>query len=160
MNASETSDATLPVPPARSGSTPVPILVADDDEGIREALRLVLEDTGYPVVEATTATDALAHLQAATCGHVVLLDWLLPDSTATLLQTIERETASGSLHQHGVVLLAAEHPSRLSDEERSLIGATCLGTLTKPFDLDVLLDAVKRAATRLSATSNTGESGA
>jgi CheY-like chemotaxis protein len=130
--------------------------VADDDDAIREALRLVLEDAGYPVVEATMATDALAHLQAATRSHVVLLDWMLPDITASLLQTIEQETTSGSLRQHGIVLLTAAHPSRLSDEERRLIAATCLGTLTKPFDIGVLLDAVKRAATRLSAASYTG----
>jgi CheY-like chemotaxis protein len=134
------------------GSSTAPILVVDDDVDFREAMRLVLEDKGYSVAEAATATEALMQLQAATRGHIVVLDWRLADRARSLLQALEQERADGPLRQHQVMLLTAMQPSRLSDEERRLIAATCLATLTKPFDLDALYDAVTRAATRLTAS--------
>jgi DNA-binding response OmpR family regulator len=46
------------------------VLVLEDDEGLRASLRLVLEDQGYDVVEATTAEQAL---EAVTGGDVDLM---------------------------------------------------------------------------------------
>jgi DNA-binding response OmpR family regulator len=53
------------------------ILLVEDDEAIRETTRVVLEDEGYAVVEATSGEEALAAYgrQPPDC---VLLDLLLP----------------------------------------------------------------------------------
>src|SRR5262249_60635468 len=59
------------------------ILVAEDDEDLRAALRRLLIDDGYVVVEAATGSAALEYLARAADEHaglpdVVLLDFVLP----------------------------------------------------------------------------------
>ncbi len=54
------------------------LLFIEDDDGIRLALRLALEDEGYSVVEAANATDGLAAFRANDID-LVLLDLRLPD---------------------------------------------------------------------------------
>ncbi len=54
------------------------LLFIEDDDGIRLALRLALEDEGYTVHEAANGTDGLAQF-AAHDVDLVLLDLRLPD---------------------------------------------------------------------------------
>ena len=54
------------------------LLFIEDDDGIRLALRLALEDEGYTVVEAANAADGLAAFRAHDID-LVLLDLRLPD---------------------------------------------------------------------------------
>ncbi len=58
----------------------VRVLIVEDDERIRAAVRLALEDEGYRVDEAATAEDALVRF-ATRPADVVLLDIMLPDLT-------------------------------------------------------------------------------
>ncbi|HEY9556123.1 MAG TPA: response regulator transcription factor [Acidimicrobiales bacterium] len=53
------------------------ILAVEDDERIRTAVKLALEDEGWSVVEASTGEDALAHFQQQP-ADVVLIDIMLP----------------------------------------------------------------------------------
>jgi DNA-binding response OmpR family regulator len=54
------------------------LLFIEDDDGIRLALRLALEDEGYRVVEAADAADGLAAFRTNNVD-LVLLDLRLPD---------------------------------------------------------------------------------
>ena len=54
------------------------ILTVEDDERIRTAVRLALEDEGWTVVEAETGEDALA-IFSQSPTEVVLIDIMLPD---------------------------------------------------------------------------------
>jgi DNA-binding response OmpR family regulator len=55
------------------------ILTVEDDERIRSATRLVLEDEGYDVIEATNGEEALeAFASQAEPPDVVLIDVMLP----------------------------------------------------------------------------------
>src|SRR5690606_19730164 len=54
------------------------LLFIEDDDGIRLALGLALEDEGYTVVEAPTAAEGLAAFRANDVD-LVLLDLRLPD---------------------------------------------------------------------------------
>jgi CheY-like chemotaxis protein len=55
------------------------ILVVDDDPGIRESLREVLEDEGYHVTCMANGQEALDHLKAASPRPcVILLDLMMP----------------------------------------------------------------------------------
>jgi CheY-like chemotaxis protein len=56
---------------------PCSILVADDHDDLREAVRLVLEYFGFAVHTAATGLDALAIAQA-TRPRILLLDMVLP----------------------------------------------------------------------------------
>jgi DNA-binding response OmpR family regulator len=53
------------------------ILAVEDDERIRTAVKLALEDEGWTVAEAATGEDALAHFQQEP-ADVVLIDIMLP----------------------------------------------------------------------------------
>lgn len=54
------------------------LLFIEDDDGIRLALSLALEDEGYSVVQAPTGTDGLRQFEAVQ-PDLVLLDLRLPD---------------------------------------------------------------------------------
>jgi CheY-like chemotaxis protein/anti-sigma regulatory factor (Ser/Thr protein kinase) len=55
-----------------------PVLVVDDDPGVRTLLRRMLEPEGYAVVEAENGRVALEHLRELT-PSVVLLDLMMPE---------------------------------------------------------------------------------
>ena len=68
------------------------LLLVEDDEDLRAALRLTLLDEGYEVVEAATARQTL---QALDRVDVVLLDLTLPDGDG--VQLCRRIRAAGDL---------------------------------------------------------------
>lgn len=53
------------------------ILIADDDEGLRHLLRLVLSREGYEVIEAADGSEALARAYDSN-PSLVLLDVMMP----------------------------------------------------------------------------------
>jgi DNA-binding response OmpR family regulator len=53
------------------------ILVADDDDGLRQLLRLILSREGFEVFEAASGEQALA-LAVAVEPTVILLDVMMP----------------------------------------------------------------------------------
>jgi CheY-like chemotaxis protein len=53
-------------------------MVVDDDRDIREAMRDILEEEGYPVVTAANGAEALALLERTPRPCVVLLDLMMP----------------------------------------------------------------------------------
>jgi GAF domain-containing protein/CheY-like chemotaxis protein/anti-sigma regulatory factor (Ser/Thr protein kinase) len=56
----------------------LPILVVDDDAGVRELLRRILEKDGYSVVEAGNGREALERLGEISPG-LILLDLMMPE---------------------------------------------------------------------------------
>ena len=55
------------------------ILVADDHPVNRRLLQVLLEEEGFPMVEATTGAEALTALNAMTEPCVGLIDWQMPE---------------------------------------------------------------------------------
>jgi two-component system response regulator MprA len=124
------------------------VLVADDDRAIRETIELVLVDAGYKVVLAPDGAEALAELRGATRRYVVLLDHRMPklDGFAVL-----RAVASDArLRERHAYMLVSAIPRLLTNEEVALLSSLAAGVLPKPFDISDLLDAVERAAQRIS----------
>ena len=72
------------------------ILVVDDEAGIRELLREILEDEGYQVKLAENAT-AAREIRAQGRPELVLLDIWMPDSDGI---TLLKEWASSGLLDH------------------------------------------------------------
>jgi DNA-binding NtrC family response regulator len=135
------SPTPLPVP------NHAPILLVDDDEDIREVVTLLLEDAGYAVTALTNVADAQDHLSAASCAHVVLLDFRLAGANAdALLQVIDQDA---TLQRHRFVLMPASSVTQFCDEAQRLIAAYCTEVVSKPFDVEHLLTAVQRASTQL-----------
>jgi CheY-like chemotaxis protein len=107
------------------------VLVVDDDDDIRDAIREILEGEGYRVRSAENGEVALDMIGEAT-PCVVLLDMMMPVmSGPAVLVELERMNCLGSLP---VVVLSAQ-------------GVRCAGVrqvLRKPVTLDLLLEVVGR----------------
>jgi two-component system response regulator AtoC len=113
------------------------ILVVDDEDLVRWGLRQELEHAGYMVDEAATAAAALEQA-AREAPELVLLDYKLPDKTGIeVLRELHR-----TLPRVPVVMITA-HASIGGAVEAMKEGA--YDYLTKPFDVDDVLQAVQRA---------------
>jgi DNA-binding NtrC family response regulator len=122
------------------GTRPV-ILVVDDDAGLRESFRLILEDE-YEVLDAEDGPRALDTVRQ-TPVDLVLLDIRLPDMDG--IEVLERLKAIDE--QVEVILVTAVKTVRTA------VGAMKLGAfdyLTKPFEEDELLAVIRRALERRS----------
>ena len=67
------------------------ILVADDDEGIRETIATILEDEGYLVDQAETGKEAIEKSNIR-FYNVALIDIRLPDMEGTELLSAMKDT--------------------------------------------------------------------
>ena len=112
------------------------ILVVDDDPGVRESFRLMLEDD-YEVLDAGDGATALEVLRV-TQVDLVLLDIRLPEADG--IEVLERIKAL----DEGVEVVLATAVKTV----RTAVAAMKLGAfdyLTKPFEEDELLAGVRRA---------------
>jgi len=123
------------------------VLIVDDDEGIRETLRFILEDAGYTVEDERNGWTALQRLRQSQKPMVVLLDLMMPGmGGAGVLEEI-----AGDCHmvsQFAFVLVTA------SDRTFTRAFANLLATLSvpvigKPWDMECLLQTVATAAGRI-----------
>lgn len=115
------------------------ILVIEDEKGLAEGLRAVLEKNGYTV---DTAYDGISGLDYALCAtyDLILLDIMLPKlGGLDVLSNVRRQNIATP-----VILLTAK-----SEVEDKIAGLDCGADdyLTKPFDTGELLARV-RAHTR------------
>jgi two-component system, NtrC family, response regulator AtoC len=107
------------------------ILVVDDEPGMQQYLRTVLEAGSYEVVTVQSGAEALSRLKEAPAPDVVLLDVLMPDMNG--LRTLEmlQEIHPGLK----VVMLSC------STDPRNVVQAIRSGAadyLTKPFQISEL----------------------
>lgn len=110
------------------------ILVVDDDESIRQIVRLCLTDEGYEVVEAANGEDALEVL-AGTPPNLILLDLRMPVMDGW--EFARRYRLSPGPHAPIVAFVAA------LNVQQEVEGLETAAILSKPFDLDDLLNAVR-----------------
>lgn len=114
------------------------ILVVDDEVGIRELLRDILEDEGYHILLAENAAEAREHRQKAR-PDMVLLDIWMPDCDGV---TLLKEWANGGLLTMPVVMMSG-HATVDTAVEATRIGA--FDFLEKPIALQKLLKTVNAA---------------
>lgn len=113
------------------------VLVVDDDDAIRLLIATILRrERCYDVHTASGGIEALSRM-ALTAYDVVVLDLMMPDvSGADVLESL---ALRDPLHKC-VVLMSAASPI---DVAASVTPNVCL-TLRKPFDIDAMVDAVRR----------------
>lgn len=123
------------------------VLIVDDDEGIRESLRLVLEDAGYVVTDADSGQRALDVLRGSDERLIILLDNFMPNlDGASFLTTLATDEAL--FPRHAYVVITAS-PNALSAETMSFLARTSIPLIHKPFDIEELLIAVEQASQQL-----------
>lgn len=112
-----------------------PILLVEDDQLLRTAVRLLLEDAGYHVQEAATAAEALAAARRKPAA--ILLDLGLPDLPG--LDVVQQLLADADTSTIPIVALTG----RAGKGERKLaIDAGCRDYLVKPVPAAKLLDCI------------------
>ncbi len=123
------------------------ILVVDDEVGIRELLRDILNDEGHQVRLAENAEAARA-ARSLDRPDLVLLDIWMPDTDGI---TLLKEWATNGQLTMPVVMMSG-HGTIDTAVEATKIGA--YDFLEKPIALQKLLHTVGRALKRTEATSN------
>lgn len=123
------------------------IFVVDDDQGLLELLKIVLEDEKYKVLTASNAKDALKKLQTGVQGDLLSVDVLMIDNRMPGMTGIEgvRELqekpqqyplASGMRK----VLMSATMQEDFTEKDIGLFDAF----LPKPFELQKAVDMVEK----------------
>ncbi|MGH2516350.1 MAG: response regulator [Ktedonobacterales bacterium] len=126
------------------------VLVVDDDQAIRDALRLALEDEGYAVAEAADGAIALDMLRAGEERRIVLLDYRMPRiDGGGVLTTVDSDAR---LAGRDAFILITANLNTLSLSVATVLSRRNVPIISKPFDMDELLDAVAAAARRLFPT--------
>lgn len=113
-----------------------PILVVDDDPAIRESLTEVLQDEGYAVLTATNGAEALRLLREGARPSVILLDLMMPVQDGYGFRAEQRQDPT--LSDIPVIVVTAG----VLDHRATAMNANAY--VTKPFDLNVLLNAIAR----------------
>lgn len=110
------------------------LLVVDDEEDIRESLRMVLEFEGYQVHTAANGKEALELLAAAEPPCVILLDLMMPVMNGwEFAARLHADPATAAIP---VIIVSA-----FQDRAQ---GLPCQGVLGKPVDLDTLMALIRR----------------
>jgi CheY-like chemotaxis protein len=110
------------------------ILIVDDDEAIRDALREALETEGYETALATQGQEALTWLGEHPRPALVLLDLMMPVMDGW--EVIDELRQEDRLSEIPIVVITAFG--------RDLRGATGMPILRKPIELVDLLSTVGR----------------
>jgi signal transduction histidine kinase len=119
---------------AASGVLPCAILLVDDDALVSIGTAAMLEDLGHTVVEASSATQALAVLQSGTRIDLVITDHAMPGMSGLELARRLKES-----HPTLPVILATEYAELPHDTENS----PDLPKLSKPYSQRDLAAAIR-----------------
>jgi CheY-like chemotaxis protein len=107
------------------------ILLVEDNDTIREAFTILLEDSGYRIVQAANGAAALQSAEIDP-PHLILMDLGLPDVDGLeLVRTLARRGGSAP-----IVALTGR---ALETDQAACLAAGCAGYVTKPVDTEELL---------------------
>ncbi len=106
------------------------ILVVDDEELIRDLLKMVLMDEGYTVVTATDGEEAIQRLESSPFD-LVITDLVMPK-----VNGVEVLRAAKRIDPNYPVMVITGYPSVETVTKLVRLGAG--DYLTKPFNLDVV----------------------
>ncbi len=110
------------------------VLIVEDDEAIRETLRLSLELEGYQVSTASNGQEAIDTLSGEEAPCVILLDLMMPVMNGW--EFIEYTQKDPRLSRIPVLIVTAYY------EQAKKLKAD--GVIKKPIDLDVLMKTLDR----------------
>jgi excisionase family DNA binding protein len=116
------------------------VLLVDDDDKVRELVRVNLEFEGYTVREASSADEGLTAIAEAK-PDLVLLDVMMPHVDGwEMLRRIQDQYGAGAIP---VVMFSGQVDERAQNQAASSGAQAFVG---KPFDLQQLIDQTKQIA--------------
>lgn len=116
------------------------VLLVDDDEKVRELVRVNLEFEGYRVREAGSAEEGLSAIEEAK-PDLVLLDVMMPQTDGwEMLRKIQEQYGAGAIP----VVMFSGKVDEHTLQQASTGGAHAF--VGKPFDMQQLIDQTKQIA--------------
>lgn len=112
------------------------VLVIDDNEGILDAITLILEDEGYIVETISNGNETIERTKIFQ-PDIIILDVLLSGSDG---RYICRRLKNEPDTKHIPVVMISAHPNI----EKSITDSGADGFLSKPFDAAQLLTIIKK----------------
>lgn len=108
------------------------ILVADDEQDIREIMQVILQKEGYEVVLAKDGAEVLA-LVKQTSPDLIVLDYLMPGTDGIeACQALKKDSSAKGIP----VIMVTAYPN----EKEKGLAAGAVDFITKPVDrIDLLL---------------------
>jgi two-component system cell cycle response regulator DivK len=117
------------------------VLIIDDDSRNIYALRLVLKAKGFDCLTATDAASGLQLLKEGNGINIVLMDMMMPEMDGYEATGIIRNTPG----LEDLYIIAVTAQAMVGDREKCL-AAGASAYVSKPIDVDVLLDLLKERA--------------
>lgn len=119
------------------------VMIVDDEPDLRHMIHLMMEKEGYETQTAEDGQDFINHVEHFN-PDIVTLDVMMPGlTTKEILEKLNQLKINPK-----IILLTVV---RFSDEEKQKIleMGNVVDYITKPFDFDDLMDAVKRQSSLL-----------
>ena len=115
------------------------ILIIDDDEKNRKLLRVILTSRGYNTLEAEDGEQGVAEARKSLPG-LILLDYRLPlmDGIA-----VSRLLKSGAATANIPIIIVTSSAMK-GDKERIIRESRCDGFITKPVDINNVVEIAKK----------------
>ena len=127
------------------------ILLAEDEEMVRNLARRVLEHAGYRVIVACNGTEAMACVDAQREHiHLAVLDVVMPGYSGRQVQARIR-----TLHPEMPVLYCSGYSSQVLDDSPDATADEHVELLLKPYAPHALLERVRAILARASDSSTT-----
>jgi len=111
------------------------IMIVDDEQDIRTTVKQVLERHGYEVVSAVNGDDCLKKISAGEKPDLILLDIMMPGTPV--------KDVVSKLGKFKVAYLSVVRTSE-AEKENLMKSKNTVDFIQKPFDIDKLLNVVKK----------------
>lgn len=118
-----------------------PVLVVEDNDLTRDALRRMLESAGYEVACAANGREALLYLLEGGRPACILLDLAMPVLDGREFRALQRAEPDGDIAGIPVILLSAG-----ADLDRQAAELGAADRVSKPADFADLLRAIRSCA--------------
>lgn len=119
------------------------VLLVEDDVALRDMLRLLLDASGFNVIEAHDYHSAIA-LISEQKFHIALLDWMIPGGSG--IQIIKRLRKDEMLKKIPIIMLTAK---TAEDDQVEGFDSGADDYITKPFSNKELLVRIKALLRRV-----------
>jgi CheY-like chemotaxis protein len=113
------------------------VLLVEDNEAIRGAFSILLQESGYDVFSAASGAEAL-EVAGARGPHLILLDLGLPDMSG-----LDVARALRARDDHRSTPIIALTGRALETDEEACRAAGCTDYLTKPINTEQLLSVLE-----------------